>query len=107
MLTVMISNKKELSSVTGNIFRIKIEAATHKKNIFSVSRTIDILLVVQGKVIQKMGNITLNDGDIENKEFNFNGYDKLEVQLLDANTKQQLDKITVIQNKTRDLGGLL
>lgn len=106
-LVVSIANKKELSSVTGNLFRIKIEANAKKRDIFSTSREIDVLLVASGKVIDKLQGIVLNDGDLQNKEFNFSGYDKIDVQILDTQTKEQLDKITVVQNKARDLGGLL
>lgn len=106
MLTIMIINKKELSSVTGNLFRVKIEAKASKKDVFTMNREIDILLVVNGKIINKLENLTLNDEDLQNKEFNFNGYDKIDIQILDAQTKEQLDKVTVAQNKARDLGGL-
>ena len=105
-LVLSIANKKELSSVTGNLFRVKIEAKAKKRDVFSVSRNIELLLIANGKIINKFEDIALNDGDVQNKEFNFNGYDKLEVQILDAQTKEQLDKVTVLQNKARDLGGL-
>ena len=107
LLVVIIANKKELSNVTGNLFRVKIEAKAKKKDVFSASRSIEILLITNGKTIHKFEDIVLNDSDVKNKEFNFHGHDKLEIQILDTQTKEQLDKVTVIQNKARDLGGLL
>ncbi len=41
------------------------------------------------------------------KEYAFDGNPQIEVHLLDADTKQQLDKAVVKQNKARDLGGLI
>ena len=41
------------------------------------------------------------------KDYTFDGYESLEVHLIDATTKQLIDKTTVRQNKDRDLGGLL
>ena len=48
--------------------------------------------------VQSNGQIT--------KEYTFDGHDEIEVQLLDAATKQQLDKVLVKKNNDRDLGGL-
>ena len=41
------------------------------------------------------------------KEFRFGSNAELEVKIVDAITKEQLDKVVVKQNKARDLGGLL
>lgn len=40
------------------------------------------------------------------KDYTFDGHDELEVQLVDAMTKQQLDRVLVKKNNDRDLGGL-
>jgi len=106
-LHVAIVNKKDLANVTGALFKVKIEANAKKKDIFSSSREITLLLVSNGKIIDTIQNIQVNDGDVLNKEFSFGINEKIELQLLDAQTKAQLDKTTVIQNKARDLGGLL
>jgi len=44
---------------------------------------------------------------LERKEFDFDGIDEIQLILLDANTKEQLDQADVRQNKARDLDGLL
>jgi len=105
-LSVFIANKKELSSVTGGIFRVKLETKVKKKDIFSANREITILLLVNGKIIEQLDNISINEGDIINKELRFGDNDKVDLQILDSNTKEQLDKTSVVQNKVRDLGGL-
>lgn len=105
-IAVTIANKKELTSVTGELFRIKIEAKAKKKDIFSQTREIQILLFSNGKIIEKSDLISLCDGDISNKEFRFGGNDKIDVHVVDIHTKEQLDKTSITQNKARDLGGL-
>ncbi len=106
ILKVQIANKKELLGVIGNIFRVKMEAKAQKQDVFSMQREVDMVLVVNGKIINKLENIVLSDGDVQNREFDFGGYDKIDIQILDSQTKEQLDKTTVVQNKARDLGGL-
>ena len=105
-IAVTIANKKELTSVTGELFRIKIEAKAKKKDIFSQTREIQILLFSNGKILEKSDLISLCDGDISNKEFRFGGNDKIDVHVVDIHTKEQLDKTSITQNKARDLGGL-
>ena len=41
------------------------------------------------------------------KEYSFDGCPEIEVQLLNAQTKEQLDRAIIMQNKDRDLVGLL
>ncbi|MFA5455769.1 MAG: hypothetical protein WC272_10690 [Sulfurimonas sp.] len=105
-LNVNIANKKDLANVTGALFKVRMQANAKKKDIFSSSREIAILLVSNGKIIDTIENILINDGDVINREFDFGGYDKIDIQILDSQTKEQLDKTTVVQNKARDLGGL-
>ncbi|WP_165489685.1 hypothetical protein [Pseudoalteromonas sp. DL-6] len=40
------------------------------------------------------------------KEYTFDGHEELEVQLVDAISKQQLDRVLIKKNNDRDLGGL-
>lgn len=105
-IVVSVANKKELTSVTGELFRIKLEAKAKKKDIFSQTREVQILLFSGGKIIEKSDLIVLSDGDVNNQEFKFNGNAKIDIQVLDGHTKEQLDKTSVTQNKARDLGGL-
>jgi hypothetical protein len=51
--------------------------------------------------------ITIESGVELKKEFQFGSYAEIEIKVLDATTKEQLDKITVKQSSARDLGGLL
>ena len=51
--------------------------------------------------------ILIENGIETKKEYSFGTHPIIQVKVLDATTKEQLDKITVKQSKARDLGGLL
>ena len=106
-LKVIIANRNELSNVTGNFYAIKLEARSTSNDIFSNERKIVIMQFNQGKQISKSEIITLKNSDIIKKEFEFDGYDEIDLQLLDAATKELLDKTTITKKNDRDLGGLL
>lgn len=106
-LIVKITNKNELTNVTGNLYQVKIEANSSSDDIFSVERKIVILQFNNNKQLSKSEIITMKNKDILKKEFEFDGYDKIDVQILDANTKELIDKVTVMKKNDRDLGGLL
>ena len=57
--------------------------------------------------VNKSDVFTIQRNERVTKEYTFDGHSELEVHLLDAATKQQLDRAVVKQNKDRDLGGLL
>jgi len=106
-LKVKIANKNELSQVTGNFYAIKLEAKSTSNDIFSNDRKIIIIQFHQGKQISKSEIITLKNSDIIKKEFEFDSYDEIDLQILDASTKELLDKATITKKNDRDLGGLL
>jgi len=106
-LKVKIVNKNELSQVTGNFYAIKLEAKSTSNDIFSNERKIVIIQFNQGKQISKSEIITLKNSDTIKKEFEFDGYNKIDLQVLDAATKELLDKTTITKKNDRDLGGLL
>ena len=106
-LQVSVANKKELKNVTGNLFQLKIEANGKANDIFSVERKIVILQFTSGKQISKSDIVTLRSGEFMKKDFDFDGYNIIDIQILDASTKEILDKAEVIKKNDRDLGGLL
>ena len=57
--------------------------------------------------INNSGVFTIQRDQIITKEYTFDGNTEIEVLLLDAKTKEQLDRALIIQNKARDLSGLL
>ena len=69
------------------------------------------IYILQGyfseKNINESDSITLEKDSELKKEFRFGSNSEIEVKIVDAVTKEQLDKVIVKQNKVRDLGGLL
>ena len=66
-----------------------------------------LLFFSNGKEINKSDIITIAKGEEIKKEYQFDDNANIEIKVLDINTKEQLDKASVSQNKARDLGGLL
>jgi hypothetical protein len=56
--------------------------------------------------VNKSDVIALQSNGQITKEYTFDGRDEIEVQLVDAITKQQLDRVKIKKNNDRDLGGL-
>ncbi len=106
-LSASITNKSDLASVMGNLYSIKIKADSPKNDLFSQERKVYLLFFAQGKQISKSDIITLTSGSRATKEYSFDGYEEIEVQLLDITSKEQLDKVVIKKDNARDLGGLL
>ena len=106
-LNVIIDNKDELKSVTGNLYQVKIKADKGKAGIFSNFRKVYLVFFSNNEMINKSDFFTINKGDIISKEYSFDGNSKIKIKLLDASSNQELDSVIVRQNKDRDLGGLL
>jgi hypothetical protein len=106
-LQVMIANKKDLIDVTGDLFSIVLEAISEASDLFSSERKVIILFFANNNNVNESDIITLSKNAQLKKEFRFGSNAEIEVKIVDANTKEQLDKVIVKQNKSRDLGGLL
>ncbi|MEA2073052.1 MAG: PglZ domain-containing protein [Campylobacterota bacterium] len=106
-LSASITNKSDLSSVMGALYSIKIKADVSTDNLFSQERKVYLLFFAQGKQISRSDIITLTSGSEVIKEYPFDGYDEIEVQLLDITTKEQLDRAVIKKDNARDFGGLL
>jgi hypothetical protein len=106
-LNVEIVNKKELAEVTGELFGIKLQAATSSGNLFSASRKIQIMLYANGNNYSSSNILTIEPGATQAIEFSFNGNKELQAILLDATTQEQLDTVKITKSNARDLGGLL
>lgn len=105
-LSVSITNKQYLSSVTGELYQLKLSAASRGDDLFTQDRKVMLLFFANKKQVNKSDVISLKSADELTKEYTFDGNDELDVQLVDAVTKQQLDRVTIKKNNDRDLGGL-
>jgi len=106
-LEVAIINKKDLAEVTGELFVIKLQAASTLPNLFASNRKVQVALYAGNVNYSSSSIINMKPGKIESLEFSFNGNTEVKVILLDAENKEQLDSLTVKSSNTRDLGPLL
>jgi len=105
-LSVSIDNKDDLKNVTGELFQLTIKSDTGAGDLFSIVRKVYLVFFSNKSLVNKSDVFTINRGQLITKEFTFDGNSEMEVQLLDATTKQKLDSANIKQNKERDLGGL-
>ena len=105
-LPVTIANKSDLASVTGELFQIKLKAEAGTNELFSLERKVYLVFFANKAQINKSDIFSVQRNGKLDKEYSFDGYDEIEIQLLDAVSKQQLDRALVKKNKDRDLGGL-
>jgi len=105
-LSVVISNKSDLVSVTGELYQIKLNADSGDGNIFAQDRRVMLLFFANRNQVNKSDVISVQSNGEATKEYTFDGHNEIEVQLVDAITKQQLDRVLVKKNNDRDLGGL-
>lgn len=105
-LSVMISNKKELKTVTGKYFTVKLLAEGCESDLFRNERKVKLLLYAGSKLI--IGNLlySMKPGESVHVEFELtHGIDK--VVLVDKETSVQIDSCSIIKSASRDLDGLL
>jgi hypothetical protein len=105
-LAVTIENKDDLKSVTGELFQLRIKSDKDAGNLFSMERKVYLVFFSNKKQINKSNVFTIRRDQIITKEYTLDGNTEIDVQLLDAKTKEQLDRVIIIQNKDRELGGL-
>jgi len=106
-LSVSIINKGDLKDVTGDLFSIKVQADEGEGDLFSLHRKVYLVFFADKMQINKSDIFTIQRNEVIFKDYSFESHTEIEVQLLDAITKQQLDRAVLIQNKERDLGDLL
>ena len=106
-LDVKISNKDKLEGVVGDIFEICLQASSSTAGLFSMDRKVVIIFMAKGKQINKSDIITLKPEETLKKEYSFDNRNELEAVIIDADTKETLDKATIKQKTIRDTGGLL
>jgi hypothetical protein len=106
-LEVEIVNKAELADVTGDLFGIKIQAASKADNLFSANRKVQISLYANNVSFSSTSIISIDAGTTNSFEFSFGGNSEVTAVLVDANTQEQLDTVKIKKSNARDLAGLL
>ena len=105
-LKVRISNKEDLKGVVGENFEISLKTDV-QTDFFSMSRKIMMLFLSEGKKVNQSDIITMEADEIIKKEYGFDHHTALEIVLVDAETRETLDKAAIKRAATRDMGGLL
>jgi hypothetical protein len=105
-LVVSILEKSNISEVTGEIYAVKLKADAVTDDLFTTERKVVLLFFADNTKINESDIITISKGEEIKKEYQFGAYSEIEVKVLDAATKEQLDKITIKKSAARDLGGL-
>lgn len=105
-LAVQIINKSELSAVTGDFFAIKLNGTSKKKDLFTSSRKVQILLYANSEKVDNSSILTIDANKAVSLEFSFGGKDELKAILIDATTQEQVDSVMIKKSNARDLGGL-
>jgi hypothetical protein len=106
-LEVNIQNKKELAEVTGELFGIKIHAASKADDLFSSNRKIQVMLYANNIAYSNSNIITIEPGVVQSFDFSFGGNNEIIAVIVDANTQEQIDSVNIKKSNARDLGGLL
>lgn len=106
-LKVTIQNKDDLKSVTGKLFQLKIKSDTGAGDLFSMERKVYLVFFSKGVQINTSDVFTIQRDQLISKEYAFDKSTEMDVHLLDAQTKEQLDRAVIRQNKERDFGDLL
>ncbi len=107
LLQVIISNKAELQEVAGNLFAVKLKGVSASDNLFTTERKIILLFFADGVKVNESDIITIEKNQELKKEYQFGSNHELEMKILDAITREQLDGLTIKQGTARDMGGLL
>jgi hypothetical protein len=105
-LGINIINKIELAEVTGEIFCIKLKAASTASDLFSYNRKVQIVLYADNSKYSSSSIINMELDKTESLEFSFEGNVEVKAVLLDAETQEQLDVVSIKKSNVRDLGGL-
>ncbi len=106
LLEVTISNKGDLKEVTGNLYAIKLKGSSSSGSLFSASRKILLMFFVEGEKVNESNIVTIEKDKEIKMEFHLGKHKTVDIRVLDAITKEQLDKATVKKSSARDLGGL-
>ncbi len=72
-----------------------------------MSRKIILLFLSEGKKVNQSDIITIEADEVIKKEYGFDHHTELEIVLVDAESKETLDKAAIKRAATRDMGGLL
>lgn len=106
-LPVTIVDKSDLTSVAGDIYQVKLAAGEVPGSLLSLNRKVYLVFFENGVQVNRSDILTITRAEKICKEYSFAGAREIEVQLLDADSKECLDHAKIKRSSDRDLGGLI
>ena len=106
-LMVTILNKEDLKEVTGDLYSVKLKAESSADNLFTTNRKLILMFFSNNEKVNESDVFTIEKDQQLKREFQFGSHKEIELKVLDAVTREQLDKITIKKSSARNLGGLL
>ncbi|MGA1871792.1 MAG: hypothetical protein ACMUJM_24970 [bacterium] len=106
-LHVSIINKSDLGTVTGDNFSIKLQAASSAQTLFPLKRRVKIMLFAGNKTISYSNILTMEAGETMALEFSLSGHSPVKAVLLDAESQEHIESVSIEKSNVRDTGGLL
>ncbi len=105
-MQVLISNKSNLKSVTGQFFNVSLKGIGNNKNLFEAERRVQLLFYdASGNEINSSNIIKVKAGEEMVQEYNLS-VDCMKLVVVDAQTTAQLDSCDIVKSSSRDMGGL-
>ena len=106
-LEVAIANKKTLMEVEGNNFEIRVKASASGGDLFTNTRKCKLSVFAENDEIASSDSFIIEADKEIKREFSFEKNKSLQIYLIDAETKEQIDKVKVKRASGRDFGGLI
>lgn len=105
-MRVVIANKKDLKSVTGQFYNVCLKGSGDDGDMFEAERKVQLLLYNEdGKEISRSNIIKVKANEEQIQEYAIAGA-KSKLVVVDAMTTEQLDACDIEKSNSRDLGGL-
>ncbi len=106
-LEAFISNKSEIREIEGQNYEVHVKADPASGDLFSAERKCQLLVYSGSNELASSDVFTIQSGKKYQREFSFGTHKEVQLYLIDAKSKEQLDKAIAKQASGRDLGGLL
>lgn len=106
LLEIQIENKNDLLNVTGEIYQIKLITTSKEETLFNSSRKIQLVFFNKDEEINRSHIINIEYGKKLPMEYSFSHHKEISVIIIDAETKEQIDRAKIKKSGARDLDGL-
>jgi hypothetical protein len=102
-LKVEITQKEQLKEIIGGTFALELSAKAEIGDLFNAQRKVVLVFLKDKKSFYESDIITIQTNEVMKKEFTTPTSEKFEILLLDAETKENLDKVSVVCKSVRKI----